>query len=267
MYELEYVRKRKRKKRAIIIAGIATIGLTSLCITAFLGRYVGTFTVSLESKDVDLTLSEKSSFVDKSSYLRVNAVPVFQEFTYGDFRKIGDDVIDSEETDYTLGANPNQDSLNFLKYTFFIKNVGMSPAKYDFSLRIKENVASTDGRSLDDTLRVMVYNNGTPTVYAKRLSVPHNDEQGNPGDYRAPKSVDLSQATEEYPFEGYAEMFASTEEIMNEKDDKAITLQPGEFRRYTIVTWLEGFRSSNTQNAPKGATIKLGVEINAYENE
>lgn len=265
MYELEYVKKRKRKKRAIIIGGIATIGLTSLCITAFLGRYVGTFTVSLESKDVDLTLSEKSSFQEQSSFLRVNSVPVFQEFTYRDFQKIGDDVIDSESSDYTLGQNPKQDSMNFLKYTFFIKNVGMSPAKYDFSLIIKENVASQDGRKLDDTLRVMVYNNGSPKVYAKRLSVPHNDEEGNPGDYRAPISVDKGQETSEYPFEGYANMFTSETEVMSEKGDQAITLSPGEFRRYTIVTWLEGFRSSNAQYAPKGATIKLGVEINAYE--
>jgi len=39
----------------------------------------------------------------------------------------------------------------------------------------------------------------------------------------------------------------------------------GEMRRYTIVTWLEGFRSDNTKPAPAGASIKLGVEINAYE--
>ena len=267
MYELEYVRKRKRKKRAVIIAGLATIGLTSLCITAFLGRYVGTFTVSLESKDVNLTLSEKSSFKDSSSFLRVNELPPFQEYTYKDIRALGDDVVDSEESDYTLGSNPEMESMNFFKYTFYIKNVGYTPAKYDLSLRIKENVAAQDGRTLDDTLRVMVYQNGgEPKVYAKRLSVPHNDESGNPGDYRAPISVDKYESTPEYPFEGYANMFASTEEIMNQKGVEAVSLQSGEIRKYTIVTWLEGFRSSSDQLAPKGASIKLGVEINAYEN-
>ena len=43
-------------------------------------------------------------------------------------------------------------------------------------------------------------------------------------------------------------------------------IEVGEVRKYTVVTWLEGFRSSNDKLAPEGASIKLGVEINAYEN-
>ena len=39
----------------------------------------------------------------------------------------------------------------------------------------------------------------------------------------------------------------------------------GEIRRYTLVYWLEGFSSDNNKEAPKGAHIKLGVEINGYE--
>ena len=263
MYELEHIRKRKKRRLAIIIGGVGTIGVTTFCIVAFLGRYVGSFTVSLEAKNVDLTLSEDSSFTNRSSFLRVNEVPPFQEFTYKEFSKFGDDVIDSEKSDIYLGANPDKDSLNFLKYTFFLKNVGFAPAKYDLSLQIKENVAASDGRTLEDTLRVMVYEDGVSSVYAKPLQAPHKDEQGNL-DYRAPISVDEDKATADYPFEGYANSFVSSSEVMNQK---AVELNVGEYKRYTVVTWLEGFRSSNTQTAPKGATIKLGVEINAYENE
>ena len=89
MYELEYVRRRKKKKRAVIIGSLGTIGVTTFAIVAFLGRYVGTFTVSLESRDVDLTLSEHSSFSEKNSFLSVNNVPSFQEFTYRDFNRYG----------------------------------------------------------------------------------------------------------------------------------------------------------------------------------
>ena len=263
MYELEFIRKRKKRRLAVIIGSVGTMGVTTFSIVAFLGRYVGTFTVSLEAKNVDLTLSESSSFADSSSFLRVNEVPPFQEFTYKDFSKFGDEVIDSEQSDVYLGANPDKDSLNFFKYTFFLKNVGFIPAKYDLSLRIKESVASSDGRTLDDTLRVMVYDNGVSNVYASPLSVPHKDENGNL-DYRAPISVDEDKATLDYPFEGYANMFVSSNEVMNQSE---VELGVGEVKRYTIVTWLEGFRSSNTQKAPKGASIKLGVEINAYENE
>ena len=262
MYELDYVRKRKRRRRVAIVGGISAMVVTTLGIVAFLGRYSGTFTVSLESKDVQLTLSTQSNFETRSSFLRVKDVPSFQEYTYCDFRKIGDSVIDSEETTVDLGLNAKGDALDFFKYTFFVKNVGTNPAKYDISLNILENVAGKDGRSLEDTVRVSVFDNGNKTVYAKRASTPHMD--GDKADYRAPISVDESEATDLYPFEGYAEMFVSSKVITN---SIGVELDVGEVRRYTVVTWLEGFRSSNRELAPEGATIKLGVEINAYENE
>ena len=263
MYELNFIRKRKRRLLALIIGGVGTTGVATFCIAAFLGHRVGSFTVALEAKSVELTLSEKSSFQERTSFLRVNEVPEFQEFTYRNFEKdYGDEVIDSEDTDVTLGENKNN-KLNFLKYTFFMKNLGTEPAKYDFSLLIKENVASEDGRTLDDTVRVMVYTDGDPKVYAKRLTVPHLDDNGQP-DYRAPISVDKADSTPEYPFEGYAEMFTSSTEVMNQKGE---VIAAGQVKKYTVVTWLEGFRSSNDKTAPEGASIKLGVEINAYENE
>ena len=88
MYELDYVRKRKRRRRVAIVGGISAMVVTTLGIVAFLGRYSGTFTVSLESKDVQLTLSTQSNFETRSSFLRVKDVPSFQEYTYCDFRKI-----------------------------------------------------------------------------------------------------------------------------------------------------------------------------------
>jgi hypothetical protein len=246
--------------------GISLSVVSSLAIIAFLGRFVGTFTVSLETRNVDLTLSEKSDFANRSSYLRVNNVSHFQEFTYSDFDSYGDEVIDSEATDHLLGANyvsgSNEvESLDFFKYTFYVRNVGKEPAKYDFTLNILENVASEDGRSLEDTMRVMIYTNGVKEVYAKPESTPHVGEDGKP-DYRAPISIDEDKATPAYPFMGYAEPFASSEIVAQ---TSGLQLDIGETKRYTIVTWLEGFQSSNYQTAPKGATIKLGVEINAYE--
>ena len=259
MYELEYVRKRKMRKFIALGAGVSTTVVTSFAIIAFLGRHVGTFTVSLEAKNVELTLSEDSSFKNSSSYLRVNEVPRFQEFTYSNFEDSKYENIDSDQTSIDLGANPKNESLNFFKYTFFVKNVGVTPAKYDFSLNIVENVAASDGRSLDDTMRVMVYDNGEKTVYAKR-----SQTKNMAGDFRSAISINDYEANDLYPFQGYAEMFVSPTTILTSTDNP---LGVNEIRRYTIVTWLEGFRSSNEQLAPDGATIKLGVEINAYENE
>ena len=255
MYELEYVRKRKKRKLAVIFGSIGTMGVTTFSIVAFLGRYVGSFTVSLEAKNVELTMSQSSSFENSTSHLSVNTLPSFQEFTYPEFSRFGGKAaLDDETVPTFVGANPENESLNFFKYTFFLKNVGSIPAKYNLSLKIKESVAASDGRTLDDTLRVMVFNNGKDEVYAK-------------GSLNSPAPIAMSEteaAQANRPFDGYAVNFASSSEVMRED---GLELQPDEFRRYTIVTWLEGSRSSNTQTAPKGATIKLGVEINAYEKQ
>ena len=265
MYALNFVRKRQIKVIAAIVAGVGATGVTTLSIAAFLGHQVGSFTVSLESKSVALTLSEKSDFKERSSFLRINEVPHFQTYTYREIKNFGDNVIDSEETDSTFGiqkSSSGEESTDFLKYTFFLKNVGSYSARYDLSLSIKEIVASKDGLTFEDSFRVMVYEDGKDTVYAKKLAYPHEDENGK-DDYRAPISVDKSDATALYPFEGYAEPFVSSKEVMNQK---AVELEVGEVKKYTIVTWLEGFRSSGDPDAYQGASIKLGVEINAYEN-
>lgn len=267
MYELELVRKRKRKIWASIIGGIGVTGVATFCIAAFLGHRTGSFTVALEGKNAKLTLSENSSFKNSSSYLRVGEVPGFQEISYSHkLKKIGDEAMDNEANDYTFGIRTNargKQFTEFLKYTFFIKNVGVDPATYDFSLQIKEVIATSEGQSLEDSFRVLVYKDGVPEVYAKRLQVPRPTADMT-NDYRAPIALDEKDA-KEYgePFEGYATMFKSTTEIMSQT---AVELEPNEIKKYTIVTWLEGFQASGDAEALQGASIKLGVEINAYEN-
>lgn len=269
MYELEYVKRRKRKIRTAVIGGICFTIVATLAIIAFLGRFTGTFTVSLKSRNVNLALSETADSESYSSYLRVNVSAPFHEFTYSTFRKkYGDALIDSDQTDYTLGAvmsDPEEkivESFDFFKYTFFVENVGASPAKYDLALNITDNVLSDDGKSLVNTMRVMVYEDGVKTVYAVADTKPHVDEYGN-SDYRSPISVSKAEADAVNPFEGYAEMFASEYTIaLYEGKDVHI----GESKRYTVVAWLEGFRTSPDQPLPEGAKIQLGVEINAYES-
>ena len=268
MYELEYVKKRKRRRRVAIIGGISTVVVSTLCIVAFLGRYVGTFTVSLDTGNVKLALSLKSTFETSTSFLRVDNMPLFREYTYGSFEELGHDVIDNEETT-TNDLAGNYDggfltSVNFFKYTFYVKNVGDSPARYTFQMNILDLHEATDGshRTLEDSLRVMIYDNADlskhdKTVYGKKSAIPHDDGQGGK-DYRAPVTVDDPDDPEFY---GYAEMFNSSSVVTTLSVPKIVS---GEIRRYTIVMWLEGFRSSYVEEAPEGATMKLGVEINGY---
>lgn len=264
MYRLEYVKKRKRRKRVAIVGGISTVVVATFAIVAFLGRFVGTFTVSLETRNVDLTLLEKKDSTAHTSFLRVSDLPAFQEYTYKYLKDIdGFENIDNEDSSSFMGANYDSSqqitSLNFFKYTYYVKNVGSKKAKYDWSVNILEDVKAKDGRSLLDTVRVMIFVDGEHKVYGQ-AATELNDE----GDYRSPVSVSKEQADDNFPFEGYAYLFTSSKVITTFQGQE---INVGELKRYTIVTWLEGFRSSDEEFAPRGAKIKLGVEINAYENE
>ena len=269
MYRLEYVRKRKRKKIVAFVGCISSVVVLSFAIIAFLGRFVGTFTVSLEARNVSLTLLEKEESEEHSSFMRVDVAAPFHEFTYGYFDMMygGNDKIDNEETTYEYGAIMRDDkveSFNFFKYTFYLENYGTQAARFDWYLNIVEEVKTVDGRSLLDTLRVIVFVDGEETVYGKALSEPHYDNPEHKADYRAPVSVDKDKASDTFKFSGYAEDFYSSSVIaafISQVIDRGQTI------RYTVVTWLEGFRSNDDEFAPRGAQVKLGVDIDAYENK
>ena len=269
MYDPVYVKKKKRRKIVAIVAGISTVVVTTFSIVAFLGRFVGTFTVSLDTGKVKLALSTHSNFRNQTSFLRVDELPAFNETTYSYLHTtIGDATIDNEDTDYKIGTattypNGSIKSLSFFKYTFYVKNVGKVPARYTFAINILDSKANEEGRTLDDTIRVMIYDNVESNdhsckIYAKRSSQPTHFIDGEPR-YESPiASADVNDPE----FAGYAEMFRSNTVIAYYNVGR---IGVGELRRYTVATWLEGYASDDHSEAPVGANMKLGVEINAYE--
>ena len=275
-YNIRYVNRRKRRIRAAIIGGISTVVVASLSIVAFLGRFVGTFTVSLDTGTVKLTLAEESAFLTSTSFLRVNNLAPFEEYTYTWFNdEYSEDELDNDISNYKIGYHYASDgttikNVKFFKYTFYLKNVGSTKAFYDCKIRILESKASNDKRKLDDTLRVMVYRNPLNGSHNKKIygkaTRPRTNEQGEL-DYRPPISMSEEMASYlSQPFPGYVDdTFVSGELIAQYK---RVEIAVSEVTRYTLVTWLEGYMSGTEaeENAPIGATIKLGVEINAYEN-
>ena len=265
MYELDYVKKRKRRKWIAIGAGISVIVIATLSIVAFLGRFVGTFTVKLETGNVKLTLSETQEFAQETSYLRISELPTLQEYTYSALETIGHDVIDNENSTYMTSPAANLDrdgnvrSLNYFKYTFFVKNVGNIPASYDMQVRILDSASGDNASNIEDTIRVMVYHNGDLSkhekdVYALRSRKSHVGDDGN-------VSFDEKISIDPY---GYAKQFQSSEVIATIPEEIGI----GDVKRYTVVFWLEGYdpESNRFAEVPLNARLKLGVEINAYEN-
>ena len=125
MYDLSYVKKRRRKKIAALVSLFTAVGITSLVIISFLGRTVGTFSVKLTNSDVKLSLSEKISFKDATSYLHFDSVPTLRETSFVNLPS--HDYLDNEDTpvmnDETVIKNEKGEieSIYFIKYTFYIK--------------------------------------------------------------------------------------------------------------------------------------------------
>lgn len=275
MVELAYVKKRKRRKLVAILGGIASLATAVFIIVAFLGRFVGTFTVALDSGDVKLSLAEKSSFEEATSYIKFDQLPSFDLTTFTNLPEAS--TIDNEQSDYLYGAVPDgkgNSVLRYFKTTFFVKNTGEITADYDVKINITKNEPGTTSKGgliyLDTILRVMVYENDAESdehnysVYAHKRSTPNSStvEADIFKEYTSySKESKLREYGEDLPF--LAEMF--------ETDNTVVTLSnigftKGETKRYTIVTWLEGEDIDAQGNPPKGGNLKLGVTINAYEN-
>ena len=276
MYDREFVKKRRRRKIAALVSLISAIGITSLVIVAFLGRFTGTFTVSLANSSVKLSLSQKETFENPTSYLRIEKLDLFEEYTYESLP--AQDILDNEETPYDYGSYKNDKGeavMRYLKYTFYVGNMGGKTAKYDLKINLLDRNKSTDGseRTLDDTLRVMVYENDvvestgqtyhTKEIFAKEAAEYNIDKDRNRTRREfVSRYPYLNQEDEEHPL---ATSFKSGSEIYTYT--RGGFLQ-GQKRRYTLVVWLEGEdpQSEFVKDAPVGASLKLGVEITAYEN-
>ena len=150
--------------------------------------------------------------------------------------------------------------------------MGSSIAQYNMSVNITDNSKATDGtgRTLDDTLRIMVFENDATTnehnyeVFAKDAAVSNYNLDGEPTrrefivlppDYNKNGG---NYETEEYPL---AKKFSDAKFVVKD-------FAKGDIKRYTIVLWLEGDdpQADPTDEPPEGATVKLGVDIAAYEN-
>ena len=289
MYDLLLVKKRRRRRIAAFVALFSSIGITSLVIISFLGRSVGTFTVSLKNSEVSLALVNQKDSKDYSTYLRVNDSTPYIEYSYDFFRHDLAEIDDEKNTYEDIGReeggylDPVTNKLvegtvvDFFKYTFYVKNVGTKTASYDMKISIDDRTKADDnsGRGLDDTLRVMVFENDADSeehnyrVFAKSASRKNLDIDGHDTDCELitlppDEMKNLTyRATEEYPL---AEKFIKGSNTIIEYNNTNFIRN--EMMRYTIVIWLEGGdpQSQPDEEPPQGATLRLGVDIAAHEN-
>ena len=149
----------------------------------------------------------------------------------------------------------------------------MITSKYNLNVNVSDRTKAIDGtgRTLDDTLRVMVYENDPskegrlePTVFAKEAAEYNYDVDGNKT-RREFISTYPSGSNQEDNEHKLATSFLPGQTVAKYS---VSNFAKNYIKRYTIAIWLEGEdpQSTNDKQFPEGASVKLGVDIAAYEN-
>lgn len=234
------------------------------------------FSIVLKNSGVKLALSTTRDFAKSKESLSIpddNMLP-FQEYTYSALPS--PEILDNEDTPYDYGCSRGpsnkKEAFYYFKYTFYVKNIGDVTARYIFTINLEEN-KSEAGKSLNDTLRVMVFNNDATnpnmsvthdySVYAKEAAGNNYDRDGNPTNrefiaYNSIGGYEDEQHLLAFSFQSDSIAFRHTHENMVKND----------ITRYTIVFWLEGEdpQSSADAEAPTGSSINMKIDIVATES-
>ena len=124
---------------------------------------------------------------------------------------------------------------NYMAYTFYVRNSSQDVISYSRAIEILAKV-----KNVDDAVRVKVYLNGEPIVYAKRTPDTNEPEPGT-----------TPFISDKLVMSGLREDF-----------------HPGDVDKYTVVIWLEG-NDPECINDIIGGELKMQMNIgentNSYE--
>lgn len=216
----EQVYRKKVFSRLIKIAFLLLIIILSI---VYLFLYIvydgGRFTVSLDrnmSNRKNIFLSEDGKIKSKTRKLSADTIDYMDNISISWLP----DNLDTEAT----GAH-NGD--NYIAYTFYVVNAGKEKIHYWYEINIDDTI-----KNVDEAIRIMIYRNGKPTVYAKKNSTTKENEPGT-------------------------EAFVSNNIAVLEQRKN---MKPGKKDRFTIVIWIEG-DDPECNNALLGGEIKMHMDI------
>lgn len=225
------------KRRAAVTLILALLILIILFIIAWLYTTVGDLVISVENGAarqgiiVSESLNEDGSVKDPKLQLTATNVTDVTNITYDWLPKNLDTEKDGEHN-----------GENYLAYTFYLTNNGKETLDLENTLKF-----TGIAKNADEALRVMIYKNGEPTVYAQ-------------------KNRDGSQLEEVVNFE-----FIEGNDDLNLNDyvllnDVTEGIKPNETIKYTIVTWIEG-NDPECLNDIMGGYVKMQWFFNVEGEE
>ncbi len=202
------------------LLGMLTVVTSLLFVVAALYTESGSFTVTVDKVEMTkyaLTLSESPDMSKMTSNLNAE---INESIT-----NIAEESIPAN-VDMVDGVHNGQ---NYIAYTFYLQNRG------EFEIPVEYSVNMTNITSgLDEAIRLKLYVNGEPTVYAKTRSDGTGPEKG---------TVE----------------FYSSNVMAKGRIDKLV---PGEIVKFTVVLWIEG-NDPDCLDPLIGGQIKADMNINA----
>lgn len=147
--------------------------------------------------------------------------------------------VDSGNHSGSHNGDANKDGeIDYIAYTFYLKNVGREDADYNVSIDVLSVALGAD-----EAVRVKVYRNGEAITYGKK------PVKGTENDKYAKFGID--------------KFFAKENKVM---DRKVTNFKSGAIDKYTVLVWLEGWDPECVDDI-MGGEVKLSMNFHIIDKE
>lgn len=186
----------------------------------------GRFTVTLDpnfSLESGITLYESLNNRSKTNKLYASDIDFMDNIAF----EWIPETVDSESE----GGPHNGE--NYIAYTFYLANEGKEVLNYWQEIYIDDVI-----KGVDEAVRIVVFQNGERTIYAKKNSLTHTEEPNTKAFY------------------------SETLPVLRGRFD----FKPGDIDKYTIVIFIEG-NDPDCVNELLGGEIKMHMDIREEHKE
>jgi len=217
--------KVKKRKQFGKIVKISLLALLLFLIVVYIVLRViyneGKFTISLDSNatlESGIAIYESLNDPTAKRKLEADAIMFMDNISW---KWLPDDI--------DTIAEGSHNGENYIAYTFYVENQGTQELHYWYEIVIDAVI-----KNVDEAVRIMMFQNGEKTVYAKKNGLSGEPESG-------------------------------TVAFSNDKNgtiilEKRSNFSPGDLDRYTIVIWLEG-DDPDCVDAIIGGELKMHMKL------
>ena len=216
----EKIYKRELIKKIIkIILLFLLVFISIIYLVLYVVYQSGRFTVTLDknlSNRKNVFLSENGDVKERTRHLSAGTIEYMDNIS-----------IKWLPTNLDIEKNGSHNGDNYIAYTFYVVNGGKETVHYWVEIDVDDSI-----RRVDEAIRIMIYKNGEPTVYAKKSDATGKAEPDT-------------------------KMFVSKSIAVLEQRKE---FKPKEKDRYTVVVWVEG-DDPECNNELLGGEIKMHIDI------